>query len=108
MLAIAPWPVDSLLPADAPADFFPDLTNAPSPYGVFHLADNAAEWVQDFYDKSAYWSGTYQDPALTSSGRFTWCGAVIICQCPKTSLFTSAGRPKAIPRSTGSPGTAKP
>lgn len=64
----ATWPVDTLLPEDAAlAMITPDLPSI-SPYGVYHLAGNAAEWVQDFYDPKAYLTGAARNPSGPETG----------------------------------------
>lgn len=47
------WGVDEGVPLDAQGTLFL-LEPAGSPYGLMHVAGNAAEWVQDGFDPAAY------------------------------------------------------
>jgi formylglycine-generating enzyme required for sulfatase activity len=67
-LPVATWPVAGRLPPGAPESNFPDLTNAPSVYGLYHLAGNAAEWVDDYYYAGAYQSDCWRDPPCVTTG----------------------------------------
>jgi len=48
-----------------PVDRFPQSV---SPYGVFGMAGNAAEWVQDWYDPNYYRNAPLSDPQGPSRG----------------------------------------
>jgi len=48
-----------------PVDSFPE---AVSPYGIFGMAGNAAEWVQDWYDPNYYRHAPLSDPMGPSRG----------------------------------------
>lgn len=48
-----------------PVDGFPQSV---SPYGVFGMAGNAAEWVQDWYDPNYYRNAPLSDPQGPSRG----------------------------------------
>jgi formylglycine-generating enzyme required for sulfatase activity len=39
-----------------------------SPYGLYHMAGNAAEWVHDWYDREYYQQSPAADPAGPASG----------------------------------------
>lgn len=62
------WDVDELLPAKALKAKADGLLNPPwkqkdiSPYGVYHMAGNAAEWVYDYYDPAYYQKAEIKDP----------------------------------------------
>ncbi len=49
----------------APVDSFP---NGISPYGVYNMAGNVWEWVNDWYDSSYYSKSPTSDPAGPGSG----------------------------------------
>jgi len=67
-LARITWPVKSLLPADAETYLIvPDLPST-SPYGIYHMAGNAAEWLSDFYDANYYYDAPARDPKGPESG----------------------------------------
>ena len=67
------WPVNALVPEDAVMSMIvPDLPGT-SPYGLYHMAGNAAEWVNDFYDAKYY----YTAPARNPTGPETGEGRVI-------------------------------
>jgi len=67
-MAKSTWPVKALVPEDAVMLLInPDLPSV-SPYGVYHLAGNAAEWVQDFYDPDYYYDAPTRNPAGPESG----------------------------------------
>jgi formylglycine-generating enzyme required for sulfatase activity len=40
-----------------------------SPYGLYDMAGNAAEWVSDWYDQSSYKATTFTDPKGPETGR---------------------------------------
>jgi len=62
------WPVKSLVPEDAVMLLIsPDLPSV-SPYGIYHMAGNAAEWVQDFYDPQYYYHAPTRNPTGPESG----------------------------------------
>ncbi len=62
------WNVDELLPAKALQAKAGGLLNPPwkqkdiSPYGIYHMAGNAAEWVYDYYDPAYYQKAEIKDP----------------------------------------------
>jgi formylglycine-generating enzyme required for sulfatase activity len=62
------WEVDRLLPQRAlqakEAERFepPWPQRDVGPYGVYHMAGNASEWVQDYYDARYYASSPIKDP----------------------------------------------
>jgi len=62
------WNVDELLPAKALKAKADGLLTPPwkqkdiSPYGVYHMAGNAAEWVHDYYDPVYYQKVEIKDP----------------------------------------------
>ncbi|MDI6774395.1 MAG: SUMF1/EgtB/PvdO family nonheme iron enzyme [Verrucomicrobiota bacterium] len=60
------WDVDQLLPAKVlnaiQADVFEWKATCLSPYGVYHMGGNAAEWVNDWYDDKSYRQSPVCDP----------------------------------------------
>ncbi|MBA4386377.1 MAG: hypothetical protein C0404_00240 [Verrucomicrobia bacterium] len=67
------WEVDSNLPKEAHAAIKLGLiewkpADPVSPYGIFHMAGNAAEWVHDFYDPLYYGKSPIRDPQGPEKG----------------------------------------
>lgn len=66
------WPVDALYPSQADVlvglGEGEDAVTPVSPYGLYHMAGNAAEWVADWYDGSYYQRSPVGDPKGPSSG----------------------------------------
>jgi len=66
------WNVDSVLPqeaAQAEADDLFEWDQRPvSPYGLLHMAGNAAEWVADLYREDAYSVSEVRDPQGPAEG----------------------------------------
>jgi iron(II)-dependent oxidoreductase len=67
------WEVDQWLPEKARAaveagDLVWNQTY-PSPYGLYHMAGNAAEWVGDRYDPAYYGRAPLRDPGGPAEGR---------------------------------------
>jgi len=59
----------------APVDSFPQGT---SPYGVFNVAGNVAEWVSDWFDMAYYEMSPYKNPKgpeTSGMGKKSWRGA---------------------------------
>lgn len=62
------WPVKALVPEDAVMLLInPDLPSI-SPYGIYHMAGNAAEWVNDFYSARYYYEAPTRNPTGPESG----------------------------------------
>ncbi|OGV61325.1 MAG: hypothetical protein A2498_00975 [Lentisphaerae bacterium RIFOXYC12_FULL_60_16] len=68
-----PWDTKAQLPPKAEKariDEFFEWTEAyPSPFGVIHMAGNAAEWVYDWYDTKYYGVSPVNDPQGPESGK---------------------------------------
>lgn len=68
------WNVDQLLPVSAleaqtKGVFTPPWkTEDISAYGVYHMAGNVAEWVQDYYTTNYYWTSPIKDPVGPERG----------------------------------------
>ena len=64
------WEVDQKLPPQATAGGRFDWPEVPdNPYGVLHMADNAAEWVNDWYDGAYYTRVEETDPPGPASAQ---------------------------------------
>ncbi len=62
------WEVDQLLAREAAAGLFIGRDPVVSPFGLLHVAGNAAEWVQDAYDPAAYLVVKQINPANDAKG----------------------------------------
>ena len=71
-LPVETWDVDQALPPLAlmakQRELFEWKEEYNSPYGVLHMADNAAEWVNDWYDPAAYVTADVRDPQGPQKG----------------------------------------
>jgi len=71
-LPAATWDVAQLLPEDAlnarENGVFEWSTFAGNPYGLLHMADNAAEWVNDFFATDFYGESPVRDPQGPEKG----------------------------------------
>ena len=67
------WDVDQDLPEQAwqakKSGYFEWEKTFNSPYGVMHMAGNAAEWVYDFYDPHYYGHSPVQNPQGPETGK---------------------------------------
>jgi formylglycine-generating enzyme required for sulfatase activity len=64
----ATWDVNALLPSEAEKFMIKAETPSMSPYGVYHMAGNAPEWVADYYQADAYFSPVTANPAGPEQG----------------------------------------
>jgi len=66
-LPVEPWDADQVLPPQAmdKLDWKEDLAG---PYGLLHLAGNAAEWVNDWYSPTAYVTNVFRNPRGPEQG----------------------------------------
>ena len=92
-LPITTWHVDQHLPEEAitakNAGFFEWDKQFVSPYGVMHIAGNAAEWVHDFYDPKYYGKSPVQNPQGPETGEaHVFRGGCYLSDTPQ--LFTSS------------------
>lgn len=67
------WNVDSMLPAETLAAMRSGLIewkpgDPVSAYGICHMAGNAAEWVNDFFDPNYYGKSEIRDPQGPETG----------------------------------------
>ena len=62
------WDVDQSLAREAAGELFLDGEASLSPFGLRHMAGNAAEWVQDVFSPTAYCSVSQQNPCSLSAG----------------------------------------
>lgn len=66
------WDVDQWLPPEAleaiNLSFLKWDETYPGPYGCMHMAGNAAEWVQDWYDPAYYSTGVLANPVGPEAG----------------------------------------
>jgi formylglycine-generating enzyme required for sulfatase activity len=69
----ATWEVDQHLPPQClqaiKEGMFEWDSPALSPYGLYHMAGNAAEWVNDYYDTSYYAHSQVRDPQGPTKGK---------------------------------------
>lgn len=65
----ATWDVSRRMPSQAYLYRVPRREDEPSPYGCFHLAGNAAEWVGDFYEATYYRQAPLRNPAGPEEGK---------------------------------------
>lgn len=74
ILANIPWPVNENLPDEArraiAADRFEWTASYESPFGLMHMAGNAAEWVADYYDARYYGVSPTRDPKGPEKGEY--------------------------------------
>jgi formylglycine-generating enzyme required for sulfatase activity len=66
----ATWPVTIATPDDAALLMIGPEVPPVSPFGVLHLAGNAAEWVADWYDPRAYYTAPPRNPTGPETGEF--------------------------------------
>jgi len=62
------WDVNQAMPPQAQNEMFMALSPLVSPYGLMHMAGNAAEWVQDVFDPAGYSTNSQFDPICTANG----------------------------------------
>ncbi len=96
------WDVDKLLPPvalqAASAGVFqpPWKSRDVSEYGVYHMAGNAAEWVQDYYDQAAYQTAPIKDPQGPVSGAVRVLrGGAFMTGAPALAVYRRQGSPVA-------------
>ena len=65
-LADATWDVTALRPPGDRRVLLSDITDAVGPWGLYHMAGNAAEWVQDVYDPEGYGKMPMKNPVSES------------------------------------------
>ncbi len=63
------WNVDALRPPQVTHPFFDDIKHTVGPWGLYHMAGNAAEWVYDWYDPQGYGGLELINPAGASDGK---------------------------------------
>lgn len=68
VLAAETWDVDQGLAREALDAFFPGGDPVVSPFGLLHMAGNAAEWVQDTFESNAYAVGKQRNPVDDAKG----------------------------------------
>lgn len=57
------WDVDQAMPPQAQGGLFISSEPVVSPFGLMHVAGNAAEWVQDVYEPAGYLTNPQHDPS---------------------------------------------
>jgi len=63
------WDVDKGLPQEAiDSGYFDENKDILSPFGVFHMTGNAAEWTQDWYDPHYYRTSPTSNPPGPDKG----------------------------------------
>ena len=68
VLAEETWDVDQCLSREALDSFFAGGDPVVSPFGLLHMAGNAAEWVQDTFESNAYGAGKQKNPVNETKG----------------------------------------
>ncbi|MBP7275232.1 MAG: SUMF1/EgtB/PvdO family nonheme iron enzyme [Kiritimatiellae bacterium] len=70
VIAPVPWPARSELPVEAAGVTLDvEARHARSPFGILHMAGNAAEWVADLYDAQYYRKSPVRNPTGPTEGR---------------------------------------
>lgn len=64
------WDVDQFIAAQALDDGLEWSEKLVSPWGIMHMAGNAAEWVNDWFDPAAYLSMACHDPQGPALGTY--------------------------------------
>ncbi len=64
----ATWNANALIAPEAEKFMIKAETPSMSPYGVYHMAGNAPEWVADYYQADAYFSPVTTNPAGPEQG----------------------------------------
>lgn len=62
------WDVNASMPQEAQGGLFLPSEPAVSPYGLFHMAGNAGEWVQDVFDPAGYLKNVQHNPLSAAKG----------------------------------------
>jgi iron(II)-dependent oxidoreductase len=63
------WDVDQALPPQAMTGDYDWTVKPGNPFGLMHMAGNAAEWVADWYDKGYYTNVLFESPAGPENGQ---------------------------------------
>lgn len=66
-LPVETWNVDQKTPSELQGGLY-TFDPADNPYGLLHMAGNAAEWVQDWFDQASYSVMKQTDPVNTTKG----------------------------------------
>ena len=97
VLPTVTWPVRQLLPAQAQQPQYQWERIDPfslSPYGVYHLVGNAAEWVADWYDPAYYTELELKNPQGPERGRErVFRGASYLCASSELATTFHRRRP---------------
>ncbi len=67
-IADGTWDVQALQPPDLRRLRATEAQDARGPWGLYHMAGNAAEWVQDYYSPKAYIELDTENPTGPSTG----------------------------------------
>jgi formylglycine-generating enzyme required for sulfatase activity len=112
VLPATTWPVDQLMPPEARSPQFTWERIDPfslNPYGIYHMAGNAAEWVADWYDPTYYTKVEWDNPQGPERGRErTFRGASFLCASPDLATTFNRRHPDTDSLKRGIDRSGKP
>ena len=99
------WDVDQPFAAQTMAamdtEFFKWEERYDSPYGLVHMAGNAAEWVYDWYDVDYYRNSPISDPQGPETGAFhAYRGGSFVSRYESDLTVFARGTIRKVPKTT--------